>query len=308
MKNLITLILLFTTSVSFGQQHPRNVILEYKRNDDKSVDITYKKKVPGSYLVKVVFSGLKNASLSNPRFETVVNSFSGLLVKLKPRDEEQHISFSYTYSTSMGDTHAKPDSLFNYILPFRKGHKIQIFEHSNLGEQYFGKERPLNWKSYYAYTNGVDTAYSMRKGIVVKLTDEFQTDTSKEKIFTRKINSLVVEHSDGTYAHYSGFKKNSIFVKLGQTVYPRTKLGVLTEFNKGKYRLTFYIYSIEETGRGNRRTLENRELVHRYVTPYFITENGKEKLKSRKEYIPTWTEENLLKEFTRRQKKKYKMK
>lgn len=51
-----------------------------------------------------------------------------------------------------------------------------------------------------------------------------------------------MEHEDGTIAIYNGFKKNLIFVKLGQTVYPQTELGVIEEFNPGVYRADFLFF------------------------------------------------------------------
>jgi hypothetical protein len=59
---------------------------------------------------------------------------------------------------------------------------------------------------------------------------------------TSKTNSITVEHEDGTIDVYKGFHKNSIFVKLGQSVYPQTNLGVLEEFNLGVYRADFFCF------------------------------------------------------------------
>jgi hypothetical protein len=51
-----------------------------------------------------------------------------------------------------------------------------------------------------------------------------------------------VVHEDGTIAVYKGLHKNSIFVQLGQSVYPQTNLGVLLEFNPGVYRADFLFF------------------------------------------------------------------
>ena len=83
---------------------------------------------------------------------------------------------------------------------------------------------------------------ALEKGIVVEITNEFKTDPSLKYEFTSKMNRVLIEHSDGTYASYTGFKKDLIFVKLGQTVYPQTPLGTLDQFNNSSYRLYFNIH------------------------------------------------------------------
>ena len=302
---LITFLVVIGINQNLLSQN-KNIEITYKRNTDKTVDISYTKKLPGSYYIKLEFTTLKNCYKSN--IERVIKNSSGRLIKLKPIDSKQHVNFSYKYSTIRGNPNPKIDSLFNYTIPFKKGKKVRINEAWNVGEKYFGNDRPTNWKSYIIYRKSPDTICSMRKGIVVQITNKFNVDTLFNKSFTSKRNTILIEHSDGTYASYTGFKKNSIFVKLGQTVYPQTKLGILEIFNAGKYRLSFAIYYIIDSNLENlkKQNLKNRKSRNAFLTPYFITENGSEKIKSRNEYIVTSNEKILFEEFTKREKKKYK--
>ncbi len=309
MKNGILLIICFLTIVGinnklFSQNSP--IEISYKRNDDRSIDFSYEKSVPGSYTVKVMFSDLENSNGSD--YEGVIKASSGRLFSLRPNDDSRSISFSYSTSVRMGIVNPKIDSLLQYSLPFLKGKKLKIVEASNLGERFFGSERPKKWKSYIINRKRPDTVCSMRKGIVIRISNEHKTDTLQKKSFTSKTNSILIEHPDGTYASYSGFKHDSIFVELGQTVYPQTKLGVLDAFNVDNYRLYFSVYYLADDDLKKYRNLnlKTQKTPHVYLTPYFITDQGVEKLKPKTKYTVAFGEETLLREFTRREKKKYK--
>jgi len=299
----------FLTAIGINQKllsQNKNIEIIAKRNPDKTIDISYTKELPGSYYLNLEFTTLTNCSESS--IKRVIKNSSGRLIKLRPANSEKHITFSYKYSTITGNPNPKVDSLFNYTIPLMNGKKVRFIEASNLSERLFGSKKPINWKSYFIYRKKPDTICSMRKGVVVQIINKFETDTLLKKSYTNKINTIRVEHSDGTYAFYTGFKKNSIFVKLGQTVYPQTKLGILDVFNTGRYRLSFAISYLIDTNlkTQKKQNLKNQKSRYAYLTPYFITENGSEKLIPKKKYIVTSNEKTLFEEFTKREKKKYK--
>lgn len=300
---IIFLILIGTRNSVLSQV--QNITIKYERSPDNSVDILYEKKLPGSYYVKLELLNLENCYSSG--FEGVVCNSSGSLVKLKPINNQQCITFSCKSFSIMGVPNPRVDSLFIYTLPFRERKKVRVIEASNLEEEYFGSERPANWKSYIVFTQTPDTVCSMRKGIVVKVTDEYDADTTIVKSFTSKRNSVVIEHADGTYASYAGFKKDAIFVELGQTVYPYTQLGIMELFNKGSYKLSFCVYYLSDYNfeYKENQTLKDKKSQLEYLTPYFITQNGIRKVEPGKEYTTTYNEAVSLQELTRGEKKKY---
>ena len=309
MKKIIFVLTAFFTIIGINNKlfsQNNNITVTHKRNPDKSVDISYNKELPGSYYLKLVFPSLDNCYPT--KFEGVIKNSSGRLIKLKPINSERNIKFSYTYSSIRGIPNPKVDSLFNYTLPFKKGKKVTIYEASNLGEKYFGSEKPSNWKSYIINSKSPDTVFCMRKGIVIEIINKFKADTLSQKSFTSKRNRIIVEHSDGTYASYTGFNKESISVKLGQIVYPQTQLGTMEVLNKGNYRLSFDVHYLIDNNleRQKKQTLKNRKSQNEYLTPYFITKNGAEKITSNKEYTVFFNETILFQELTRREKKKYK--
>lgn len=273
-------------------------------NPDKSIVLRYEKQVPGSYYIYLDFSNVINCDVTN--YKTVVKGYSGSLLTLRPSNEKESISYSLRYYTIIGEPNPKVDSLFHYVLPFKKGKKYKIGEASHLGEKYFDQEKPKNWKSYVINSKTADTICSMRKGIVVKVDNQYQ-NSALNMVYTSKRNSITVEHSDGTLAIYKGFKINEVFVKEGQIVYPQTELGVIEQFKANNYRadicITFLfdknINSIEK------QNMQNYKSKYEFVTPYFVTENGVEKLVSNNEYSSVCSEKEFLEEFTRSEKKKY---
>jgi hypothetical protein len=305
-KKIISLILLLINFYSFAQV--QNITINRQVKDDKSIDLNYEKKLPGSYYVVLEFSDVSNCYTNE--YKTVVNGYSGRLLTLKPINAQQGIGYSLRYSAIMGVPNPKVDSLFQYTFPFKIGKKVKIYEAGNIGEKYFGSEKPANWKSYVVHFKSPDTIFSMRKGIVVKLTNEYDDDASIKKHYTSKRNSLIIEHEDGTFAEYKGFKKNSFKVKLGQIVYPQTQLGTIELFNKSEnnYRFDFciyYLFNLKSIGNDEKQTFKNNGSRYKFVTPSFLTSEGFTTVESKNEYTAFINETILLQEMTRSEKKKY---
>lgn len=307
MKYKIQYLLLLLTIVglnfNLNAQSPQ-ITIERTVNSDNSIVLSYKKEEPGSYFIYLNFSNVTNSYVSN--YKTVIDGHSGNLLTLKPSNNKQSIGYALKYYVIFGRPNPKVDSLFHYVLPFKKGKKHTIIEASNLGEKYFDHEKPKNWKSYVINSTTADTICSMRKGIVVKIDNQYQ-NSSRGMIYTSKRNSITVEHSDGTIAMYNGFKKNLIFVKLGQSVYPQTELGVIEEFNSNVYRADFSISFVSDKNFQsiNMQSLQNYKNKYEFVTPYFVTEKGVEKLVSDIEYTSVCNETIFSEELSRSEKKKY---
>lgn len=306
MKKRICYLITFLTIIGINHKlisQNENITISFERNPDKSVDFSYKKKLPGSYYLKLEFQNLNNCYQTE--YVGVIKKSSGHLIKLKPIDSKQPVSFSYKYTTIRGNPNPKIDKSFNYVLPFKEGKSIKILESTSLIEKYFNAEEDLNWKSYTVDRINADTIYSMRKGIVIEIVDKYKTDSLDASIFTSGRNKIVIEHEDGTVSSYLGFNKKSIFVKLGQTVYPQTKLGVLSIFNNAIYRLYFEISYLKEALVSNKIRPLNSKSQMEHITPYFYGANGSFIIKNNHEYIVEIDEAIHFKEFTTREKKKY---
>lgn len=294
---LILCLFIFFSWISFAQKDELKIT--YKKNTDKSVDFLYTKNSPGSLYLRLKFT--KSENFDDPKFRSVIDSYSGFLFTIDPLDKNKPISFNYKINTIRGIPNPKVDSSFAYVLPFKAGDSLTIRDSKNFKEKYIGKEKPETWRSFAIYRKEGDTVRSIRKGVVVNIGNKYDSDTTVKKEFSTKANRVIIEHSDGTLAYYFGFKKNSFLVKEGQTVYPQTPLGTLGLFNENEFVLVFYINYLTIEKKGSKAKISRT-----YVNPYFYTPNGDIQLENKKEYKVDFDESVFLKEFTKRERKKYK--
>ena len=199
----------FFTLSSYSQQKP--VEITFKRNDDKSIDFYYKKTSPGSTHIIINFKRLENAK-SNSVIKKTIKGLSGNLLKLEPFDDKKSISFSYSYSYMLGNSKAKVENQFKYVLPFKHGKEVRALDLDYLGKR-FGNTTPKNWKAIQFLTSPSDTVYASRKGIVVETKNEFSEDNTTEYSYKKGANHIIIEHEDGTLAKYGVLKRNSLMVK-----------------------------------------------------------------------------------------------
>ncbi len=306
---LILIILVSGIALNVNAQS-KVITVEYKKNDDNSYDFYYKKQKHGSYEISVKFTNLQNSLPSD--YKGVVSGSYGKLFKLRPMNDKRSISFSYSYSYRRGSPNPKADNEIVYTLPFGKGKTVHVNEMTNLGEQFFEKAPPKNWKAYQFTLSSPDTVHAVRKGIVIEVTDLYEADTLNSYTYSRKTNKIIIEHPDGTLASYSGFMKSKILVKEGQTVYPQTSLGILGRYDNRKtyYRLAFMAYFLSDSsmGKKSKKNSSASGSSYEFITPYFYTSEGKLILAPKKEYTVDFNDDILTQELTRREKKNFQKK
>ncbi|SOD15476.1 peptidoglycan DD-metalloendopeptidase family protein [Pedobacter xixiisoli] len=277
----------------------RELTVSSKRNEDKSVTLTAEKTSPGTYTVVLNFRELTNThSVSDPTYK--VKHSGGNFLTLTPSNRDQSIGYAYSYSYIRGELNPKYNPLFVYALPYGKGKKVRATEANFLNATYFGSTTPDDWKSYRFYTEEIDTVTAVRKGIVVSVSDLYDEDT-KDLKYTSKVNTIVIEHADGTLANYRGFKKG-IFVKQGQTVFPGTALGMNNITNE-RYGISLMITYLKsaDIGAAKKNTKESKSL-YGFVTPYFCTTaNANGILTNQKYYTSAITPEIIQKEMTKKE-------
>jgi hypothetical protein len=301
-KIILLLVLICGTNNNYAQT--KEIEVKFTRNKDKTVDFYYEKNVPGTVFLKMFFSDVRNATVSD--YEQILSFSSGSLKRITPLYNDKDISFQYKFSYIKINPKPKVDSTFQYILPFKKGKKIQIFETKNITETYFGNKNQENWKAYLVKSNVPDTVCAMRKGIVVNIINKYETDTSDVYKYTSKQNSIKIEHADGTYSVYNGFKKNSFLVKLGDEVYPNTPLGFLDLFNGKTYNLHFFVNYVRSLDVDRDVPLNKLESAYNYLTPYFFTAEGNQKIINKNTYTTEVNDAIIQKELTKREIKKLK--
>ena len=302
MKKLILLLLLIPL-ISLSQ---KNIVdVDYVINNDKSVSFNYKKYRPGSYFLIIEFNNLINTRAST--FRRVVNGSSGSLLKLKPTNQDEGIGFQYTFQYYQGNLNSKIHYDYPYILPFDKGKTNFVNELYSIENTYLKKDLPKNWKSYSFEFKNPEIIRSIRKGTVVEIINKFKSKSDKVYSFYSEQNSIKIEHKDGSIASYKGFGYNQINVKIGQLVFPQTKLGQLAKFDLREiYRLYLSLYSFKTIeGISLNRIESSSDIETNYITPKFYINGDIKKLKNKEKFEVDYNEDVLFKEMRKREIKKY---
>jgi len=300
MKLKITALILFICSITLqvdAQEQQMNIT--YIVNTDKSVDFKYEKPDPGAYTVILKFNNLTNATGQSEQLFNI-KGYSGSFLTLRPQNKEQGIGFSYRYSYIRGKLKPKYNADFIYLLPCKKGSKVTATETVWVGSKYFGKTAPEDWKAYRFYTKNEDTVTAIRKGIVVDILDSYDVEKTNGVEFTSNANKIVIEHPDGTLATYTDFKKGSMMVKIGQTVFPETALGINSKANgHDRFNISLSIIYLKS------EDLESSKSLYGFVSPHFDTsESGNTVLVTQKEYTALDTPEIIGKELSKKELKK----
>ena len=301
-KKLILLLLLIP-AISFGQDDIIEV--DYIINTDKSVSFNYKKNHPGSYFLIVTFNSLNNTRANT--FRRVINSPSGSLIKLKPTNPDEGIGFQYSFQYYEGNLNSKIQYDYPYILPFDKGKTNFVNELYSLENAYLKKDLPKNWKSYSFEFINPEIVRAIRKGIVVEIINKFKSKSDNIYSYYSEQNSIKIEHKDGSIASYKGFGNNQINVKIGQLVFPQTKLGKLAKYDSREiYKLYLSLYSFKTKEGKSLNIIKSSDIEINYITPKFYINGDIKELKNRERFKVDYDENILFKEMRKREIKRYK--
>ena len=302
-KTLLFCVIFFISQITSAQINDIEIIS--KRNNDNSLTFSYKKQKYGSYFLSVWFPTLNNAYSSG--INCVVSNVGNELFSIQPENENLGINYSYKWWYIRGIPNPKFNPNFVYALPTNTSQYTNISKMTNVETEYFGSSSPNNWQAYLFRTPAGDTVFTARKGIVVEIINDQNYNTSQIILYQSKINKILIEHQDGTFASYKGFEKDKIFVTEGQTVFPGTPLGTIAKYDKtgqGQLRFSVYYLNYSKPDKSNNRTYKNKIQYYAFVEPIFHTTEGDIKLESNKAYKAVVDDELITKEFTKKEKRK----
>jgi len=228
-------------------------------------------------------------------------------MKLKPINPDESIGFQYSSRYYEGNLNSKIDYDYPYILPFDKGKTNFVNELYSLENAYLKKDLPKNWKSYSFEFKNPEIVRAIRKGIVVEIINKFKSKSDKVYSYHSEKNSIEIEHKDGSIASYKGFGNNQINVKIGQLVFPQTKLGELAKYDSREtYRLYLSLYSFKTIEGKSLNNIKSSDIEINYITPKFYINGDIKELKNRERFEVDYNEDVLFKEMRRREIKRYK--
>lgn len=303
-KRAVILIFLSLGINTIALAQDSKVFITQSRNTDNSLEFKYLKNAIGHYIVEIELENVANIdtrSVANKVFNYNLNSDSGLLFRLSPEDKTRQSQCSYSYTSKLGTLEPKIDDHIIYLLPFKKGKKVNIYTLTRFDRS------PETWKNYAYYSKSKDTIYAMRKGLVVDIRKVASgTLIENEKTGINYRTEVVVEHADGTNASYTGLDENTLKVKIGQTIYPQQAIGTMDSFtDSGKnYNFKFNIYYYSDQLTGNVQGMKPM-VIEKSVMSNFVTELGIQKLSDQTCYIVKYSEDILFQEMTKEEKDQY---
>lgn len=299
---LVVLILLIVLT---GKAQNISFKISAERNSDESVSFNFEKEDFGTCYVQLTFNQVENSSTTSYRQN--VSGLSGTILTLKPLVQNKPIGYNYKYTWIRGKLNPKIDTGFVYLFPVARLKTSMVIENSNLKSSYFNGTQPRNWKAYQFNAEAGDTVFSVRKGIVVDLVDGNAADPGGSYAYSSNSNSILIEHEDGTLAHYDVLKNGSFMVKPGDKVLPHAPLGLAGTYDTNENsQIRLYVYYLCEDNleKPDQETIASKKNYYAFVNPVFHTTLGDVHLKSANEYTAEYSSEHIQKELSKREKKK----
>lgn len=227
---------------------------------------------------------------------------------MKPIKPEKKIKFICEPYYLKGNPKPDIDSNFKYLLPFKKGKTIAVTTTMSLMSNLSEGNSSYGCSTTFSSSPKSETIHTMRKGVVIDVVNNYDFDPKSFDIFSEKRNSIIIEHEDGTLARYSGFKKDAILVKIGQTVLPTECLGHLEKSVDNWYHLFFEIYYdtyVKDVFPDKQKDLNLR--ISKELNPFFQTNKGlvalHDKFYDPQDYTVETPESIICQEFTKEELK-----
>lgn len=211
MKKHLLLILLFVTTVC-NANHKIKLYLEKKDNTTINVYVDNDEFCPMSVKINFELINLKAREENNHIYIVDAHTKKQLITTLKVVKKEKPYKFSYTYWTNYGNYYNdKYDINYQYNLPYKSSKKFRVYQGYN-GSFSHQNENALD------FTMPVGTEImAIREGIVIKVIDSNNINCERRECMKYN-NSIIIYHSDGTFAEYAHIKQNGSKVKIGNKV------------------------------------------------------------------------------------------
>ncbi|WP_235295781.1 M23 family metallopeptidase [Portibacter marinus] len=299
----MTLFVLLALQLSSAQANLVSVEREYDKAKQEYILYSFNRS-HSTQVLTLTFTDANNISCRDGYrgFSKTVARGRQILTKVKARDPGQSFSFGYRYTYIPGNIMRSPQKDFPYIIPLKHGKTTVIKEMTYLNHEYGDEDIPKGWYAIMIRANEADTIFAARRGTVTKVDLISDTSNGNGLLFDRNSDGLTIEHRDGSFADYKIFAEDGIFVKPGDEVLAGEPIGLVggSNFSFGAH-LRFNI-------RYYKKKQGDQESNYAYIQPYFLTQKGAAFLMPMKDYEVIWTDQVIMMEMNRREKKKYKQK
>jgi murein DD-endopeptidase MepM/ murein hydrolase activator NlpD len=161
---------------------------------------------------------------------------------LKPKNSDSEWSYNWVNHYTVGRVDAKHDDSYLYVLPYMPGATYKVTQGYHGDFSHTGcDEFATDWKM----PEGTPVL-AAREGVVVSVKDNSNRGGSSRK-YEDDANMVVVQHNDGTMAHYCHLQFKSAKVKVGEKVRPGELLALSgnTGFTSGPH-LHFAVFKAKD--------------------------------------------------------------
>ncbi len=206
-----TVVLLGCVEQSFGDSPPGKlkVITEHVGNETRFVVKNFET-TDMTATIEVGSVSMKS-SVALPCTVTVPAGKTVEAFTLTPTNDDW--SFNYTNHYTVGAQTAAHDDSYLYSLPYAAGTTFKVTQGYKGSFSHTGPdEYAIDWKM----SEGTPV-HAAREGLVVSVKDHFSKGGAHRK-FEDCANIIVVQHSDGTMAHYCHLAPKSAKVQVGEKV------------------------------------------------------------------------------------------
>lgn len=283
------------------------------------IEIVYEKDNTGAYVfssrnmgfcpytITITFSELTGLRSSTTLpYRADVRPGQQQLFKLQPQPN-QSSSFRYNFSYTKGCKQAKVDTAVVYLLPASPGKQISATELAYIGKLYAGQEDPKDWYSLAIKMNSGDTVFAARRGTVSQVRSD-AAPIGTHLGFHRDDNMVEINHPDCSFATYTVFRPNSIFVKPGQLVEAGTPLGIVggENYDYGPHVRLAVHYNYEAPVIKNGQPTDEKHYWAYVPIRFWLKDEQKAgRLIARKQYLSDHPDSIIEQEMSKRELKKW---
>lgn len=241
------------------------------------------------YYLSIFFTDYNNLTGMSGNRSTMVPPGNHSIMSFSLSDKTRSFNYRYGYSMFRGNPNSKINVDFTYSFPTGGHGKISARPTENRNGYQLLCELPA------------DTVYACRGGIMCN--DDLRDHTAKgHKNFggSQFTNQITLCHDDDTFGEYI-FKGKSL-VYPGQKVKMGSPIAIVEKMTGKHYTLYFSVYFLDKN------KLKDPDIgnKHTHFRPFFQTANeGKVRLEREKEYVSELTDEMLMQDMSKRERKKF---
>jgi Peptidase family M23 len=289
---LIFIFYLLTGYVSFSQ---RMVEVKYEQDQKGAYVFSCVNYAFCNYILELGFTTFNNVKSDLPLpFHGEVKPGYNKLFTISAIDPQASILFKYNSSFQKGCMNPVVNKDFTYLLPISPGKEAQVYEMSpdKLKDSSVRTSDSAYWYVLRFKMKSGDTIYASRKGTVNIVSDQNGANDAGQ-VSNGTENFIEIVQADCSFARYGILKKNSSFVKPGQSVKAGQPIGLIggDAFGRGSdLRFSVYYYREENS------TLNQASDPHYVITQIWTKKNGKGRLKHGVVYVSEFPQNVLNQE------------